>query len=85
MYVLMYDALPTVTVANYPEMLRTLPIPDMRQIQNTSSEEFLQDRAPHHWNARAYLDVTFPEPLTARSPDITPLDFFVWICQGQSL
>ena len=50
---------------------------------------FQQDGAPTHWRShvRRYLDATFPNrwivrhgptPWPPRSPDITPLDFFLW-------
>ena len=50
---------------------------------------FQQDGAPPHWgiNVRRFLDTMFPERWIgrdgptlwpARSPDITPLDFFLW-------
>jgi hypothetical protein len=48
-----------------------------------------QDGAPPHWGSdiRRFLDATFPNrwtgrdgstPWPPRSPDITPLDFFLW-------
>jgi len=50
---------------------------------------FQQDCAPPHWGSRfsRFLDATFPNrwvgrdgptPWPPRSPDITPLDFFLW-------
>ena len=50
---------PTVTGANYPEMLRTFASLQTRQIPNI--ELFQRDRAPPHWSrkVRAYLDLTF--------------------------
>jgi len=50
---------------------------------------FQQDGAPPHWGSdvRQFLDATFPNrwtgrdgptPWPPRSPDITPLDFFLW-------
>ena len=50
---------------------------------------FQQDGAPPHWGSRVrrFLDATFPNrwigrdgltPWPPRSPDITPLDFFLW-------
>ena len=50
---------------------------------------FQQDGAPPHWGShvRRFLDATFPNrwtgrdgptPWPPRSPDITPLDFFLW-------
>ena len=50
---------------------------------------FQQDGAPSHWglHVREFLNETFPNrwigrdgpiPWPPRSPDITPLDFFLW-------
>ena len=50
---------------------------------------FQQDGAPPHWGSdvRRFLDAAFlnrwigrdgPTPWPPRSPDITPLDFFLW-------
>ena len=50
---------------------------------------FQQDSAPPHWGlqVRGFLNQTFPDlgigrdgsiPWSPRSPDITPLDFFLW-------
>jgi len=50
---------------------------------------FQQDGAPPHWGShvRRFLDAIFPnrrigrdgpKPWPTRSPDITPLDFFLW-------
>ena len=50
---------------------------------------FQQDGAPPHWglHVRQFLNQTFPDrwigrdgpiPWPPRSPDITPLDFFLW-------
>jgi len=50
---------------------------------------FQQDGAPPHWGShvRRFLDATVPNrwngrdgptPWPPRSPDITPLDFFLW-------
>ena len=50
---------------------------------------FQQDGAPPHWGSHAhrFSDATFPNrwtgrdgptPWPPRSPDITPLDFFLW-------
>ena len=52
---------------------------------------FQQDGAPPHWGliVRDFLNETFPNrwigrngptPWPPRSPDITPLDFFLWGC-----
>ena len=53
------------------------------------SKIFQQDGAPPHWGShvRRFLDATFPNRWTGRdgptlwpprSPDINPLDFFLW-------
>ena len=57
---------PTITGADYLEILGTFAIPQMRQIP--CSEEFKQDGAPPHWskNVRAYLDATFPNAWIGR-------------------
>ena len=43
---------------------------------------YQQDEAPPHWNmdVRGSLKAKFPNRLDAtdRSPDLTPLDFFLW-------
>ena len=68
----------------YPKLL-TLP--------NASNVLFMQDGAPPHWaqRVRDWLNETFPDRwigrggpgdtninCPARSPDLTPMDFFVW-------
>ena len=77
---------PTVTGANYLEMLQTYAIPQLNRIPHLV---FQQDGAPPHWSraVRAYLDDAFPDnwigrggptAWPARSPDVTPCDFFLW-------
>ena len=77
---------PTVNGANYLDMLQTYAIPAIADIPDLV---FQQDGAPPHWSrhVRAYLDATFgdawigrggPTAWPARSPDLTPLDFFFW-------
>lgn len=70
-----------------PELLRNENIPD-----DVIENMWLQhDGAPAHYAraVRDYLNVTFPlrwigrggpVPWPARSPDLTPLDFFFWGC-----
>lgn len=74
---------------NYLEFLQNdLPnlIPD---IQDDRPIVFQQDGCPAHWRiaVREYLDNVFPNswigregpiPWPARSPDLTPLDFYIW-------
>ena len=77
---------PTVTGANYLEMLQTYAIPQLNRIPHLV---FQQDGAAPHWSraVRAYLDDAFPDnwigrggptAWLARSPDFTPCDFFLW-------
>lgn len=65
------------------EMLEDVPVAEIRD------HFFQQDGAPAHYHreARAYLDATYPNhwigrggPIAwpPRSPDVTPLDFFLW-------
>lgn len=69
-----------------PELLYDAEVP----ILDTDREIiFQQDGCPAHWtlNVREHLNNCFPEswigrdgpiPWPARSPDLTPVDFFVW-------
>jgi hypothetical protein len=77
----------TVTKETYLDVLQQFVVPQVEDLQRTAI--FQQDGAPPHWGriVRDYLDTTFPNrwlgrdgPLawTHRSPDITPLDFFLW-------
>ena len=64
----------------------------MPQIQVKNDVIFKQDGAPPHWGTivRDYLDETFPKQWIGRdggdewrawpprSPDLTPLDFYLW-------
>ena len=67
-------------------MLQTYAIPQLNRIPHLV---FQQDGAPPHWSraVRAYLDDAFPDnwigrggptAWPARSPDVTPCDFFLW-------
>ncbi|GBN27178.1 hypothetical protein AVEN_46569-1 [Araneus ventricosus] len=68
-------------------MLEMYAVPQMQQHQ--PDVIFQQDGAPPHWGmiVRDFLDENFPDrwcgrsgpiPWPPRSPDITPLDFFLW-------
>ena len=68
-------------------MLRNFVYPRLRTWQPNMI--FQLDGAPAHWvlNVRAFLNAEFtnrwigragPTPWPPRSPDITPLDFFLW-------
>lgn len=74
----------TVNSANYLDMLQNFAFP-----QFPTNVIFQQDGAPPHWgsNVREALDDKFPDswigrggPISwpPRSPDITPLDYFLW-------
>lgn len=81
----------TLTGPRYLEFLQNIIVPQINQIPNTNIDEvyFQQDGAGPH-NAiivRDYLNQLFPDrwigthgPVRwpARSPDLTPLDFFIW-------
>ena len=69
-------------------MLEQYFLPQLNRHQK-SSMIFQQDGAPPHWGlqVRTFLNKTFPNrwigrdgPLhwPARSPDLTPMDFFFW-------
>lgn len=77
----------TVTSASYLDMLQEYAVPQIEDRQ--PNVYYQQDGAPPHWglHVRNYLDEQFPErwigrdgPISwpPRSPDITPLDFFLW-------
>ncbi|GBM49030.1 hypothetical protein AVEN_153546-1 [Araneus ventricosus] len=68
-------------------MLEMYAVPQMQQHQ--PDVIFQQDGTPPHWGmiVRDFLDENFPDrwcgrggpiPWPPRSPDITPLDFFLW-------
>lgn len=74
---------------NYLAMLRDFFIPHLTQLADIDDSFFQQDGAPPHFalDVREFLNTTFPErwigrrgPLewAPRSPDLTPLDFFLW-------
>jgi hypothetical protein len=77
----------TITGITYLDMLEQFALPQLSNLQ--PGIVFQQDGAPPHWNlnVRAFLDTTFPGrwigrggPIAwpPRSPDVTPLDFFMW-------
>lgn len=77
----------TITSAVYLDMLQQYAVPQL--LQYHPDVVFQQDGAPPHWGLEvcAYLDMTFPGRWIGRdgptvwpprSPDITPLDFFLW-------
>ena len=79
----------TVTKDSYLEMLRDYFIPELKRLRRFSTAVFQQDGAPPHWglNVREFLNIQFPNrwigrngPIhwPARSPDLTPLDYFLW-------
>ncbi|GBN99927.1 hypothetical protein AVEN_41972-1 [Araneus ventricosus] len=77
----------TINSVTYLDMLEMYAVPQMQQHQ--PDVIFQQDSAPPHWGkiVRDFLDENFPDrwsgrdgpiPWPPRSPDITPLDFFLW-------
>jgi len=72
---------------NYLDMLELYVAPQLEEFQQWII--FQQDGAPPHWSSdvRRFLDAIFPNrwigrdvptPWPPRSPDIAPLDFFLW-------
>lgn len=80
----------TVNSVRYLEMLKEQVLPELRDWPNFESIVFVQDGAAPHWakDVRAFLNQSFPNrwigrdsPFIAwppRSPDLTPMDFFIW-------
>lgn len=79
----------TVTKESYLHMLQNYLVPQLKQCRRFSRTVFQQDGAPAHWglNVREFLNNNFPQrwigrdgPIhwPARSPDLTPLDYFLW-------
>lgn len=79
----------TVTQYSYLELLETFVLPELRRLGiNPNNIWFMQDGAGPHFalTVRAFLNATFPNwigrggpfPWPPRSPDLTPLDFFLW-------
>ena len=78
---------PRIQTFIYLDMLKLNVAPQLEEFQPWII--FQQDGAPPHWCSyvRRFLNATFPKrltgrdsptPWTPRSPDITPLDFFLW-------
>ncbi|GBN11579.1 hypothetical protein AVEN_178254-1 [Araneus ventricosus] len=78
----------TVRFDNYLDMLEIFAFPQIEDLQPNII--FQRNGAPPHWSleVRKVLNEKFPRrwigrggpiPWPPRSPDITPLDFFVWI------
>jgi hypothetical protein len=80
----------TVSGDSYLHMLQTHVIPQLKQHKKKSSTIFQQDGAPPHYSnqVRNYLREQFsdekviargfPNFWPARSPDLTPLDYWFW-------
>uniref|UniRef100_A0A8C5R2R6 Transposase n=1 Tax=Leptobrachium leishanense TaxID=445787 RepID=A0A8C5R2R6_9ANUR len=77
----------SITANVYLDLLTEYVAPQLHDLQPTII--FQQDAAPPHWglHVRGFLNETFPErwigrggpiPWPPRSPDITPLHFFLW-------
>ena len=77
----------TITANIYLDMLKHYVVPQLEEFQ--PRVVFQQDGAPPHWGliVRDFLNETLPNrwigrsgptPWPPRSPDITPLDFFLW-------
>lgn len=75
---------------NYLDMLQNFYFPQIQNRPGFAYQVFQQDGAPPHWRltVRDWLNATFPHrwigrlpsPMQwpPRSPDLTPLDFFLW-------
>jgi hypothetical protein len=79
----------TVTALSYLEKLRREIVPSITRKMDSTDIFYMQDGAPPHYaqSVRQFLDETFPNrwigrrgPIEwpARSPDLTPTDFFLW-------
>ena len=86
---LLYSLTGTVTGERYLDKLRNVIVPALKQRPDFNKLDFQQDGAPPHYATavRNLLDETFPDKwigrrgsieFPPRSPDITPMDFFVW-------
>jgi hypothetical protein len=79
-----------VTGASYLELLQQQFLPAAQVFPNFNKLVFMQDGAPPHWSlaVRNWLSNTFPNrwmgrnspnlPWPPYSPDLTPMDFFLW-------
>lgn len=74
---------------SYQTMLETFFVPQLKSRRIYRKTIFQQDGAPAHWSlsVREFLNQTFPGrwigrdgPIqwAARSPDLSPLDFYLW-------
>lgn len=80
----------TVNSERYLAMLENSVLPALQEFPNYDALIFMHDGAPPHWaiTVRNFLDANFPMrwmgrgsqqyPWPARSPDLTPCDFFLW-------
>jgi len=79
----------TVTSKAYKKMLEEYLVPELRRRRRLRTTIFQQDGAPPHWSleVRAFLNQNFParwigrdgpSHWSARSPDLSPLDFYLW-------
>ena len=79
----------TVNAKEYKKMLEEYLVPELRKRRRLRTTIFQQDGAPPHWSreVRAFLNEIFPSrwigrdgPFhwAARSPDLSPLDFYLW-------
>ena len=79
----------TVNGENYLEMLRNFLLPALQARNDFAELYFQQDGAPPHYSlaVRAFLNQEFPQRWIGRrgsiewpprSPDLTPMDFFLW-------
>lgn len=80
----------TVNQHNYTNMLREHVIPQLQNKEKMTTAIFQHDGAPPHYslNARQFLASQFPEervigrgyghPWPPRSPDLSPLDYYLW-------
>lgn len=79
-----------VTGPSYLAMIRDQVLPTLRQWPNFENIVLVQDGTPPHWarDVRAFLNDQFPNRWIGRdspfilwpprSPDLTPMDFFIW-------
>jgi hypothetical protein len=78
-----------ITGDKYLDMLKNEVLPALARLPGGQNAYWMQDGAPAHFkrNVRDYLNALFPNrwigrsgpiPWPARSPDLTPMDFFFW-------
>lgn len=79
----------SVNMHSYLHMLKHNILPSIVALQDKQTVWFMHDGAPAHYSriVRNYLDAEFPNhwigragpiPWPSRSPDLTPIDFFLW-------